>query len=403
MNTTENIVVTGIGVVSPVGIVTEVFWKAVCNGEYGIKPITRFETADFKFVQAGEVRDFSVPQELDELAAEDLCLQFAATATAEAVRNARFPRDADLSDTGLIYGTNFAGMASAEKLFEELHGGPPAVPEDFTHACFQSTVDAVAAHYDMRGPRQTLSLSCSSGAAAVGLAAETIRNGGSRRMLAGGFDVLSRFAWSGLSALRTMTDDRIRPFDKMRKGTIFSEGAGVLMLEKAEDARQRGAPILATIAGWATNNNAYHMTAPAKGGAGSAAVMEAALKDAGITPRDIDHINAHGTGTRPNDVTETEAIKSVFGDAAENILLTSIKSNVGHMMGAAGAVETAAAILSIRDNIIPPTINFENPDPECDLPCVFNEKRETEINTVLSNSAGIGGCNAAVIVKQYSQ
>lgn len=144
------------------------------------------------------------------------------------------------------------------------------------------------------------------------------------------------------------------------------------------------------------------MTAPAKKGAGSAAVMQAALEDAGITPGDIDHINTHGTGTRPNDVTETEAIKSVFGDTAENILLTSIKSSVGHMMGAAGAVETAAAILSIRDNVVPPTINFENPDPECDLTCVFNEKRETEINAVLSNSAGIGGCNAAVIVKKYS-
>ena len=394
------IVITGMGVVSPVGIGVEKFWKAICDGVYGIRPITRFDTEGFKFLDAGEITDFTLSPELADLADTDLATQFAATACREALDQAALAHSAERSETGLVMGTNFGGMYSGEQVIEELNGGPPATQGAFTETWYQSAVDHLARHWELAGARQTLSLSCSSGTAAIGVAADLIRAGRATRMIAGGYDALSRYAWSGLGALRTMTDDVIRPFDKNRKGTIFSEGAAVLVLESEQEAIRRGAAILGTVAGHATNNNAYHMTAPAKQGAGSARIMTAALQDAGMAASDIQHINAHGTGTRPNDVTETQAIKQTFGDNAMNIPVTSIKSTVGHMMGAAGSAEAVASLLSIRDNFVPPTIHFETPDPECDLDCVFNEKRKLEIHAVLSNSAGIGGCNAAIVLTE---
>jgi 3-oxoacyl-(acyl-carrier-protein) synthase len=222
-------------------------------------------------------------------------------------------------------------------------------------------------------------------------------------VLTGGYDALSRFAWSGLSALRTMSRDAVRPFDLKRDGTIFSEGAAALLLEDAEAARRRGARVYAEVAGYGANNNAFHMTAPAREGAGSAAVMRMALADAGMTPEAIDHVNAHGTGTKPNDVTETQAIKAVFGAHAREMPITSIKSSIGHMLGAAGSIEAVASILSLRDGVIPPTTNVRDADPECDLPCVTNVKRSLPLRSVLSNSAGIGGCNAAVIFRRARQ
>jgi len=200
--------------------------------------------------------------------------------------------------------------------------------------------------------------------------------------------------------LRTMSREAVRPFDKNRDGTIFSEGAGALVVEEYEHAKRRGAPIVAELAGYGLNNNAFHMTAPAKEGAGSAAVMRMALADAGLRPDEVDHINAHGTGTKPNDVTETQAIKAVFGDHAGRMPVTSIKGSIGHLMGAAGSVEAIASILSLRDGLIPPTMNFREADPECDLDYVFHAPRTAAIKTVLSNSAGIGGCNAAVILRK---
>jgi 3-oxoacyl-(acyl-carrier-protein) synthase len=245
-----------------------------------------------------------------------------------------------------------------------------------------------------------LSLSCASGTAAIGYGLDLIRFGHAQAVLAGGYDALSRFAWSGLSALRTMAKDAVRPFDRNRSGTIFSEGAAALLIEEADAARRRGARIYAEVMGYGANNNAFHMTAPAREGAGSAAVMRMALADAGLPPEAIDHLNAHGTGTKPNDVTETQAIKAVFGAHAARMPITSIKSSVGHMMGAAGSIEALASVLSIRDGVIPPTTHFRDPDPECDLPCATNSKLAMPVRTVLSNSAGIGGCNAAVIFRR---
>ncbi len=393
----KTIVVTGMGVVSPLGRGVAQVWEALCRGESAIGEITRFPVKDFMYSRGGEIREFALPQELAGTPASvDLATQFMLAAAAEALGES----PPDPAGTGIVLSTNFGGIASGERVMADLLGKETAQPTDLEESLFQSCADHVASRWHLEGPRFMLSLSCASGTAAIGYGMDLIRHGHAKAVLTGGYDALTRFAWSGLSALRTMSKEAVRPFDKNRAGTMFSEGAAALLLEDADSARQRGARIYAEVVGYGANNNAFHMTAPAKEGAGSAAVMRMALKDAGLKPEDIDHINAHGTGTKPNDVTETQAIKAVFGPHAYDMPITSIKSSAGHMMGAAGSFEAVASILSIRDGVIPPTTNFVEPDPECDLPCVTNVKKAMAIRTVLSNSAGIGGCNAAVIFRK---
>ena len=396
------IVITGMGLISPLGNGVEANWRALCAGESGIRDIRRFETKDFPFARAGEIQDFALPSALAAAGAgHDLGTQFALVAAAEALADARLTDAPRLRDSAaVVLSTNFGGAIRGERVFEELAGRGKATADDFAESLFLSGADAVAGAFALGGPRMMLSLSCSSGTAAIGQALDLIRSGRATVAIAGGYDTLSRFAWSGLCALRTIARDCVRPFDLNRSGTLFTEGAGMLVLEKAEHARARGATIYAEVAGAATNNNAFHLTAPAKEGAGSAVVMQMALADAGLAPTAVDHINAHGTGTKPNDSTETQAIKAVFGDHARHIPITSIKSSVGHMMGAAGSIEAIASILAIRDGIIPPTTNYETPDPECDLDVVTNQARRTPVTCVLSNSAGIGGCNAAAIFRK---
>jgi len=388
------------GVVSPVGNGVAVFWDALCRGLSGVREITSFDTDGFPCSRGGEVRDFVLPDPICETASNwDRATQFMAAAACEAVGDASLEGTGEPQlEIGVVLSTNFGGILSGEKVLAQVCGHGQAGPGDFTEYAFQSCADHVADIWKLSGPRVVLSLSCSSGTAALGIGAGLIRAGRAKAVLTGGYDALSRFAWSGLGALHTMTHDEIRPFDKNRKGTIFSEGAGAVVIEDAEQARKRGAPIYAELAGCGMNNNAHHMTAPAKGGAGSATVMRMALEDAGMEPAKVDHINTHGTGTRFNDVAETQAVKEVFGTQATRIPLTSIKSMTGHMMGAAGSVEAIASVMSIREGCIPPTINFSSPDPECDLDVVVGSRREQELRTVLSNSAGIGGCNAAAIL-----
>ena len=396
------VVVTGLGVVSPLGVGVPAVWNALCRGESGIRDLTRFDTKDFPFTKGGEIRDFQMPAELADAGdPTDLATQFMLTAAVEAVRDAGLPADASTrAATGVVLSTNFGGIHSVERVMADVSGRERAKAADFADFLFQSCADRVADRWGFEGPRAVLSLSCASGTAALGYGMDLIRCGRAQAVLTGGYDAISRFAWSGLSVLRTMTKDAVRPFDRQRSGTIFSEGAAALLIEDADAARRRGARIYAEAVGYGANNNAFHMTAPAKEGAGSAAVMRMALADAGLRPEDVDHINAHGTGTKPNDVTETQAIKAVFGAHARQIPITSIKATIGHMMGAAGSLEAIASVLSIRDGVIPPTTNYRDPDPECDLPCVTNVKKEMKIGTVLSNSAGIGGCNAAVIFRE---
>ena len=400
----RRVVVTGMGIVSPIGSSVEAFWRAVCAGQDGIREITRFPTHDFAFTRGGEITDFSLPAALRGSGAPpDLATQFMLAAGAEALQDARLDDVAARTDAtaiGVVLATNFGGILSGERVLTQLAGGERAADADAAEYSFQTGADRIARQWDLRGPRSVLSLSCASGTAAIAHSVELIRAGRAQVLLTGGYDALSRFAWSGLSVLRTMTKDAVRPFDKKRNGTIFSEGAGALILEELEHARRRGAPIYAEVIGCACNNNGFHMTAPAKEGAGTAAVMRMALADAGLPPAGVDHINAHGTGTQPNDVTETQAIKAVFDDQAYRIPITSIKSTTGHLMGAAGSAEAIASILSLRDGTIPPTTNYREPDPECDLDYVITTARQARVTTVLSNSAGIGGCNAVAIFRK---
>jgi 3-oxoacyl-(acyl-carrier-protein) synthase len=385
------------GAVTPIGLSVDAFWPALCRGDTGIRDITRFDTKDWMFTRAGEISDFHLAPELAAAyPGVDLATQFMLTAAREAIRDAALDGKGDQPDVGVVLSTNFGGVSAAEDMLAPARSSGRGLPE----LSFQTGVDRVAGFWHLTGPGMALSLSCASGGTALAVGADLIRAGRAKAVLTGGYDAISRFAWSGLSVLRTMSKDAVRPFDKNRDGTIFSDGAGALIVEEYEHARRRGARIHAELVGYGLNNNAFHMTAPAKEGAGSAAVMRMALADAGLGQEAVDHINAHGTGTKPNDVTETQAIKAVFGAHAARMPVTSIKGVIGHMMGAAGSVEAIASILSMRDGVIPPTTNYRDPDPECDLDYVVNRSRTMALGTVLSNSAGIGGCNAAVILRK---
>jgi len=385
-------VVTGLGAVSPVGCGVAKFWASLCAGRSGLAPITRFDAAPFRNNMAGEVKDFdSFPHKPRD---EGLCRAnaYATAACREALVDAGFERGyPDPSRVGLVLGTNFGALNDLGDCF----GGNT---ESLWRYSFQSTVDLLARECGVQGPTLMLSLSCASGVAAIGCAMDLIRAGRADVVVACGFDELTCFAYTGLNALRTITTDTIRPFDKRRAGTLFAEGAGALAVESFDHARTRSASPCAELLGYATNNDACHMTAPDRSGRGIIAVMQSALADAAVPPDRIDHINAHGTGTQYNDKIETAAIKTVFAQRAGLVPVVSLKGAMGHTMGAAGALETIAAILTLRDGIIPPTLGLQTPDPECDLDYVPGQARRAAVKTVLSNSYGIGGANAAVIL-----
>ena len=396
---TKQVVITGMGVVSPIGSGVATFWDALCDGRSGIRPITRFDTGKLLYSRGGEITELPAPSELPhDFDERDPALCFMAAAARQAVHDAGLQTHGNPACVGTVLSTNFGCAGILERILAQEAGRAEAGCA-FPNYGFQQVADRLAACWDFGGPRAVLSLSCASGAAALGWGAALVRTGRAQAVLTGGFDALSLFPWSGLSALRTMTRDEIRPFDAQRNGTIFSEGAAALVVEDLEHARSRGAAAFAEVLGYATNNNAFHMTAPPQRGAGSAAVMRDALTDAAVVPGDIDYVNAHGTGTKHNDITETQAIQDVFGTHAYEIPVTSLKASTGHMMGAAGSIEAIATVLSLRTGIVPPTMNFQEADPDCDLDYVFHEKRTHSIRTALSNSAGIGGCNAAVVLR----
>jgi len=296
--------------------------------------------------------------------------------------------------TGIVMATNFGCACSLD---QELGTDCEKITGNLG---FMEAANTIAELWQCNGPVTSLSLSCSSGVSAIGYGTDLIKSGKCDKVIAGGYDAISRFAWAGLGVLRTMTQDKIRPFSKNRSGTLFSEGAGIVVLEEMEAAKARKTEIIAEVAGFGFNNNAYHMTAPAKEGKGLADAMSTALKESGLKAEEINHINTHGTGTKFNDVTETQAIKSVLGEHASNVPITSIKSMTGHLMGAAGAIETIASAMSIQTGKIPPTINYEEPDPECDLPLPTDTVLTKEVNNVISNSSGIGGNNAALVLRK---
>lgn len=405
--TSKEVVITGLGAVSCLGPNVQSLWRGLLEGRSGIGPITKFDTTGYRNDRGGEVAEFEFHPEAFGIPAEeavDEATQFVLSASAEALADAGLALPlARPERVGLVFSTNFGGAAAWEWLVENPDlGGPGPTTELFRQFAFHSAADQAAASFGLQGPILTLSNSCSSGTSALGYAADLIRHGRAEVMLAGGHDTLSPSSLSGLSALHTLTAEEIRPFDRHRSGTLFGEGAGVLVLESRAHAEARGAQIYAELLGYGVNNNAYHLTAPDRGGEGLVQVVQMALAEAQVSPQEIDYVNAHGTGTQYHDAVETQALKAVLGDHAYRIPVSSIKAATAHPMAAAGTLEAIASVLAIRDGMVPPTLHYETPDPVCDLDYVPNVARAAAVHCVLSISSGIGGNNAAVIFRRVS-
>lgn len=397
-NNFSRVLITGMGCVCPLGNDVPTFWDALVNGKSGIDELTKIDPAGLRNTHGGEVRglrwsDYGEEGDCDE------ATQFAVAATHEAIADAQISL-MDLENAGIVFSTNFGGAASWEAACDI---APQAEAELFEQFTLENAADYVAREWGIQGPRITLSNACSSGASAIGAACDWLRLGRAQIALCGGHDGLGLSSLAGLSIMRTITPELCRPFDANRNGTIFGEGAAVLVLETWESAHRRNAKVYGEVLGWACNNNAYHLTAPDKNGAGLAAVMQQALKNAGVKPEEVDYINAHGTGTKYNDLAETLAIKTVFGARAADIPVSSIKATTSHTMGAAGALEAIATTQALLNQRIPPTLNYHTPDPECDLDYVPNEARSATLRIALSNSSGIGGNNASLVIGVVEQ
>jgi 3-oxoacyl-[acyl-carrier-protein] synthase II len=384
----EGVVITGIGAVSPLGWGVDALREGLFAGRSALGPVTRFDAAGFRSNLGGEVPPRSDEDTKATAGDTTLAERYLLAAVREALSDSLAPGEG----TALVVGTNFGGMPAAERALAG-EGAP-----DLSRYEFRDQADRVAREAGLTGVTVAMSLSCASGTATVVEALGLVRSGRAERVVAAGYDELSLYAFAGLSALRAISPDGMRPFDRSRNGTVFSEGAGAVVVESAESARARNAKVYVSLLGGALNNDGYHMTAPEKEARGIRALMTAALADAGVEPAEIDHVNLHGTGTKYNDLIETKAIKAVFGPRARAIPVTANKGTLGHAMGAAGSLETVAAVLSIRDGKIPPTLGLEEPDPECDLDVVTGSAREAAIGTVLKTSYGIGGANAAVVL-----
>jgi 3-oxoacyl-(acyl-carrier-protein) synthase len=395
------IFITGLGCVTPLGNDTPTFWENLIAGRSGIAPLTKLDTAGLRNASGGEVKNFDWSIYGDEGDCDEAS-QFAFAAAREAVRDAGLS-GAELKECGLVFSTNFGGAASWEATCELLREGVPVDEELFAQFTLEDAAEYTARRLNSGGPRVTLSNACSSGGNAVGLAMDWLRLGRAERVLCGGHDGLGLSSLAGLSILRTISPDVCRPFDQNRNGTIFGEGAAILLLETQSAAEKRGAKIYAEVLGWAVNNNAHHLTAPDKEGAGLEAVMKAALRDASTSPDEIDYINAHGTGTQYNDLAETQAIKKVLGARAASTPVSSIKAATSHIMGGAGALEAIATVLALCNQTLPPTINYETPDPQCDLDYVPNAARAAKLTIALSNSSGIGGNNVCLVLRKVDR
>jgi 3-oxoacyl-[acyl-carrier-protein] synthase II len=406
------VVVTGIGCISPLGNDTKATWDGIKNGRSGAGPITLFDPKDQKTQFAAEVKDFNPVAHLGRRLARrtDRFTQFALVATEEALRQSGLEYDEKESERiGVVMGCGIGGlgtlMVENVKFREE---GPRRISPFLVPMMLpDSAVGQIAISYGLRGPNMAIVTACASASNAIGEATEMIRRGAADVIVSGGSEApiidIAMAGFNVIDAISTRNDDPAtasRPFDLDRDGFVVGEGAGVLILEELGHAQARNAPILAEIIGYAATNDAFHVSAPAEGGAGAAACMQLALDDAGLKPEDIDYINAHGTSTSLNDASETAAIKTIFGKYAYEVPISSTKSMTGHLTGAAGGVEAVFCVKAIQESIIPPTINYTTPDPVCDLDYVPNQSRTAELTYVMSNSFGFGGHNACLILSK---
>ncbi len=411
----HRVVITGIGTVNPLGLDMASTWKGLINGRSGIDHITLFDASDHATKIGGEVKDF-VPTDYinrKDIRRMDRFAQLAVAASRQAVEHSRIRRNSpNYEDTGIIIGSGVGGLTTLYEQTKVLLESGPARLSAFTGPMMIADMAAaqVSIALGLKGPNFCTTSACSSGSDAIGPAFQLIRHGNARVMLAGGSEAIVNplgFAtFNALKALSTRNDEpqrASRPFDTQRDGFIISEGAAILILENLEDALRRGADILAELISYGASADAYHVTQPIASGEGAAKAMQVAISDAGLRATHIDYINAHGTSTQLNDKTETRAIKTVFGEYAYKVPVSSTKSMLGHLIGGAGAIEAAICIYTIRSGIIPPTINLENPDPDCDLDYVPNAARRAKVTTALSNAFGFGGHNSVLIIRRYDE
>ena len=409
----RRVVVTGVGLVSPLGVGTQATWEGLCAGRSGIGAITRFDASAFAARIAGEVRGFD-PLEFigrKDVKKMDVFIQYAIAASEFALCDAGLRTDQPLGPrAGVFIASGIGGFSTIEREHRALlAGGPRKISPFFIpSAIINLAAGQVSIRFGAQGPNSATCTACSASAHAVGDAFEIVRRGAADVMIAGGSEAaITPMGVGGFAAMRALStrndepERASRPFDRERDGFIIGEGAGVIVLEERDRARRRGVPIYAEIVGYGMSADAFHVTAPAEDADGAVRVMQAALDDAGVEPSAVDYVNAHGTSTRYNDKLETLAIRKCFGSHARSLAISSTKSMTGHLLGAAGGLEAGIAALAVRDQVLPPTINLEHPDPDCDLDYVPNRKRNAALTHALSNSFGFGGTNASLLFKRH--
>ncbi len=411
----RRVVVTGMGAVTPIGNTLDEFWKGLIEGRNGANLITRFDTSEFKTKFACEVKDFDASKYIDKKALKrmDPFTHFALSTTIMAMEDSGIDLDkVDKERFGVVYGSGIGGMDTFETQMRNLYEGGPRKISPFFIPMMISDIAAghISIYYGLKGPNYATTSACATSSHAIGDAFFLIQRGSADLMVCGGAEAsITPMSIGGFNAARAIStwNDRYkeasRPFDKDRNGFVMGEGSGTLILEEYEHAKKRGAKIYAEMVGVGFTGDAYHITAPAPEGEGAARSMKEALRDAGVQPEEVGYINAHGTSTELNDKNETTAIKTVFGSHAYEMVVSSTKSMTGHLLGAAGAIESIATVLAVKNGIIPPTINLDEPSPECDLNYVPKKAIERDVKYAISNTFGFGGHNASLLFKKYEE
>lgn len=410
----RRVVVTGLGVVSPVGLSVHESWESVLNGRSGIGHIEHFDVSEFSTRIGGSVRNFDITRYISEKEAKkmDVFIHYGLAAGCQAFEDSGLAvTEENAERIGVAIGSGIGGISGIEHGHNAfLKGGPRKISPFFVPSNIINMISGnLSIKYGLKGPNFAIVTACTTGTHNIGEAARVIMYGDADVMVAGGAEMAtsptSLGGFASARALSRRNDDPLRasrPWDKDRDGFVLSDGAAVLVLEELEHAKRRGAKIYAELVGYGMSADAYHMTQPPESGEGAARCMRSALRDAGLNPEDIDYINAHGTSTPAGDIAETQAVKAVFGDHAYKVAVSSTKSMTGHMLGAAGGIEALFSALALCDQVVPPTINLDNPDPECDLDFVPHTAREMKLECVMSNSFGFGGTNGTVIFRKFA-
>ena len=411
----RRVVVTGLGLLTPVGNTVKDSWQNILNGVSGISAISHFDTTDFSVRIGGSIRNFDIEDYISRKDAKkmDPFIHYGMAAGIQAVEDSGLEiNDENAYRVGVAIGSGIGGLPGIEKGTHIItEGGPRKVSPFYVPS---NIINMISGHlsikYGAKGPNFAIVTACSTGTHCIGDAARLIEHGDADVMIAGGAEMATSptglAGFANARALSTNNDNPTgasRPWDKDRDGFVLSDGAGVMVLEEYEFAKRRGANIYAELIGYGMSGDAYHMTLPSKGGEGAARCMQNAINDAEIAPSEVDYVNAHGTSTPAGDVIESNAIKNVFGSHAHDFVLSSTKSMIGHLLGAAGGVEAVFSVLALRDQVAPPTINLDNPDPECDLDYVPNVARKVKVDAVMNNAFGFGGHNGVLIFKRYTE